>query len=61
MLIRTIYVGVLDTSEGTGRDILRAKTEKELAETVCYYNTIYMMVTCGLYSHWLRAGGCSHE
>lgn len=41
MLIRTIYVGVLDTSEGTGRDILRAKTEKELAETVCYYNTIY--------------------
>lgn len=37
MLIHTI--GVLDTSEGTGRDILRAKTEKELAETVIYFNT----------------------
>ena len=28
------YIGVLDYAEGTGRDIIRAQTEKKLKETV---------------------------
>lgn len=33
-LMCIVALGVLDTAEGSGRDILRIKTEKELAETV---------------------------
>ena len=32
-------VGVLDYAEGTGRDIIRAQTEKKLKETVSGSNT----------------------
>lgn len=33
--ISYLHIGVLDTAEGSGRDILRAKIEHKLAETVC--------------------------
>ena len=32
-------LGVLDMPEGSGRDILKARTEKRLAETVCEFVT----------------------
>ena len=45
-----VIIGVLDTAEGSGRDILRAKTEKKLAETVrkLYVGTDYSRSMCSL-------------